>query len=93
MNQHKFNRYGIAHGYIVTANDNGTIPLNSRICAKLDGKETAVSAKGLIDQANALPDMVAALEVICNYMAHDDGEYCIQSDDMQQARAALAKVK
>ena len=54
--------FGIAHGYIVTANDAaGTIGLNARIVTKLS-EDNGAAVKTLVNRANAYPGLVAALK-------------------------------
>lgn len=43
--------YALFHGYIVTANDDGSIPLNAKIVAKVDEANEALLAE-LLECAN-----------------------------------------
>ncbi len=55
-------RFAIAYGYVVTADFNGDITLNARVVVPLDREGITPELNMLLQQANAMPDLLEALE-------------------------------
>ena len=55
-------QFAIMRGYIVTANDDGTIPLNSKVVGVLDNGIHQQQLDQMLTQANSQPDLLAALK-------------------------------
>lgn len=66
-------KYGYFRGYLCTANDDGSIPLNSQVITDLRGAQGLKGANGspdearfigFVEQANAADDLLRALRKI-----------------------------
>lgn len=98
-------KFAIARGYIVTAQDDGSVGLNARIAAQVDPLAGKQYAELLIHQANAAPDLLEALEEVTralvehiNIMAKDSNlppnKVCpCMDNEVSKARKAIAKAK
>lgn len=57
-------KYAIVRDMIVTANDDGSIPLSSKVVAGGDLSLDNAMAHDLVRQANTAPDMLRMLELV-----------------------------
>lgn len=60
-------KYVIAHSMIVTANDDGSIPLNSRIAAELVKGGNNDLCQEMLHRANMFDRLVSAIEMALDY--------------------------
>lgn len=83
--------FAVFKDYIVTADENGMVPLNSQIIAALDH---GGAAHVIVKQANLVPALLAALEAMVESCACTNG---CSLDDMtcatNLARVALSLAK
>lgn len=83
---HTPTRFGIHAGFIVTINDDGTVPIGAKIVARYEP-----GSEALVDQVNLVPELVAALKaIVTDGMRGSPGTRQRQCGEI--ARAALAKV-
>lgn len=52
--------YAVIRGCIATVNADGSVPLNSRVVAGLEGDRTDAALAELLRRANAMPELLAA---------------------------------
>ena len=78
----EFNRY------ICTANEDGSIPLNAKCAVFIGNIDSPYLLERLLAQANAYPQLVAALRGMQDIVA--EGEY--SSDEAVASRALLSKL-
>jgi len=87
------NKFACAGGYIVTARDDESVPINARIVAVLDRDDADGSdARALCAQANAAVDLLAALRAARVSLAKA-GHYAGLSGALIEVDAAIAKAE
>ncbi len=78
-------QFAIMRGYIVTANDDGTIPLNSKVVGVLDNGIDQQQLDQILTQANSQPDLLAACHKVLSTLPDLYDPLRMSEEDHQRA--------
>ena len=83
-------RFAIMGRYIVTANEDGSVPFGSKVAATLSDGDHVASTLSLVSQANAAADLLAAAKRALNTFKAQ-GESVRPGNVLGALEAAIAK--
>lgn len=89
------NQYRIAGQYIITCNEDGSVPLNSKVLGVADNGVDTTRLDEMLRRANAYPAMLEALEAFVDRWSKYPKK--MTGDDLRiyldNARAAIAQAR